>query len=55
MSETETSGLGALITLFYEQFLSLYKDEDLAAVAAAATINELLARNPPSDEFEVAA
>lgn len=34
--------LGELITVFYEEYLALYGDEDLASVAAAATINEML-------------
>jgi hypothetical protein len=34
--------LGDLIGLFYQEFLTLYGDEELASVAAAATINEIL-------------
>ena len=34
--------LGDLIGLFYQEFLALYGDEELASVAAAATINEIL-------------
>jgi hypothetical protein len=34
--------LGDLIGLFYREFLILYGDEELASVAAAATINEIL-------------
>jgi hypothetical protein len=34
--------LGDLIGLFYREFLTLYGDEELASVAAAATINEIL-------------
>ena len=61
--ERETSidtpmNLGDLINLFYREFLAVYGDEELASVAAAATINELLAessvanspRNYPSEE-----
>ena len=40
--------LGDLITLFYEEYLALYGDEDMASVAAAATINDILAE--PSSE-----
>ena len=40
--------LGDLITLFYEEYLALYGDEDIASVAAAATINDILAE--PSSE-----
>jgi hypothetical protein len=40
--QTQTT-LGELITLFYDEYLALYRDEDLASVATAATINEMLA------------
>lgn len=40
--DNDTS-LGDLITLFYEEYLAIYGDEELASVAAAATINDLLA------------
>jgi len=43
MSHNESVSLGDLIALFYEEFLALYRDENLASVAAAANINELLA------------
>lgn len=39
----EKVSLGDLVNLFYEEFLALYGNEELAAAAAAATINELLA------------
>ena len=42
MTETRTT-LGDLITLFYEEYLAVYGDEELASVAAAATINDMLA------------
>jgi hypothetical protein len=42
MNHSETLTLGELISLFYEEYLALYGDEELASVAAAATINELL-------------
>lgn len=38
-----TIELGDLMSALYEEFLSFYKDEELAAVATAATINEILA------------
>ena len=50
MTTTHTN-LGELISLFYEEFLALYGDEDVAAVAAAATINDLLLA-PDEDTFE---
>jgi len=40
--------LGDLINLFYEEYLALYGDEDIASVAAAATINDILS-DPSSD------
>ncbi|MBW1877881.1 MAG: hypothetical protein JRI25_17805 [Deltaproteobacteria bacterium] len=40
--ENKQTTLGELISLFYEEYLSLYGDSELASVATAATINELL-------------
>lgn len=40
---TAHTNLGELITLVYDEFLALYGDPDVASVAAAATINDLLA------------
>jgi len=34
--------LGDLISLIYDEYLGLYGDEDIAAVAAAATINDMI-------------
>lgn len=42
MHTTETT-LGELISTLYEEFLAMYGDEELASVAAAAVINDLLA------------
>ena len=42
MTQTTVS-LADLITLFYDEYLALYGDEELASVAAAATINDILA------------
>lgn len=39
----ETTNLGELIAYFYDQFIELYGDPDLASVAAAAVINDMLA------------
>ncbi len=46
--------LGDLINLFYQEYLALYGDEELASVAAAATINEMLSEsiNDTSDAAE---
>lgn len=41
--------LGELITLFYEEYLERYGDEELASVATAASINELLI---PHDQLD---
>lgn len=43
MTQTTTLSLAELISMVYEEFLAIYEDEDLASVAAAATINDLLA------------
>lgn len=42
MSTSQTT-LGDLIASVYDEFLSLYGDEELASVATAAVINDLLA------------
>jgi hypothetical protein len=50
--------LGDLINLFYEEYLALYGDEDIASVAAAATINDILsdhASERSANEEEAAA
>jgi hypothetical protein len=39
---TTTTTLGDLISVLYEEFLAVYGDEELASVAVAATINDLL-------------
>ena len=35
--------VGDLVNLFYAEFMAIYGDEELAQVATAATINDLLA------------
>jgi hypothetical protein len=52
--------LGDLINLFYQEYMALYGDEELASVAAAATINEMLSESiasntMPSEEEKVEA
>ncbi len=42
MTTTIDTDLGELISSFYEHFLAMYGDEELAAVATAAVINDLL-------------
>ena len=55
MPHSETVTLGDLISLIYEEFLALYGDEDLASVAAAATINEILANRARNEHCGEAA
>jgi hypothetical protein len=50
----KTIPLGDLMQIFYEEYLTLYGDEDIASVAAAATINDILnsdgrSTDPPKD------
>jgi hypothetical protein len=40
---TSTASIGELINIFYQHFIELYGDEELASVATAAVINDLLA------------
>lgn len=54
-SERLETTLGDLITLFYDEYMALYGDEDLAAVAAAASINELLMDAEPDEATDAAA
>jgi hypothetical protein len=42
--ETRQTTLGDLISLFYDEFMEQYGDPELASVAAAAVINDLLSR-----------
>jgi hypothetical protein len=42
MTTTIDTNLGDLISKFYEHFLAAYGDEELASVATAAVINDIL-------------
>ena len=42
MAHQSKMTLGELISFLYEEYLDVYGDEDLASVAAAATINKLI-------------
>lgn len=42
MTTTLDTNLGELINNFYTHFLAMYGDEELASVATAAVINDLL-------------
>ncbi len=44
--------LGSLISALYEEFLEIYGDEDIAAVATAATVQDLLAEAAMADEAQ---
>lgn len=45
-----TPDLGALITLFYDEYMALYGDPELASVAAAETINSILEQRRAAQE-----
>lgn len=53
MTRTIETTLGELIRFFFEQFLSEYGDEEIASVATAAIISDILASEP--EPFEDAA
>ncbi len=42
MNARTNTTLGDLITALYDEFMAIYQDEQLASVAVAATINDLL-------------
>ena len=39
------TNIGELISIFYQHFIELYGDEELASVATASIINELLSED----------
>ncbi len=41
-TDSSGTGLGVLITMFFNEFMEMYGDEELASVATAAVINDLL-------------
>ncbi len=45
MTHTLDTNLGDLISEFYEHFLAAYGDEELASVATAAVINDLIGQS----------
>ena len=47
MTRELNTNIGELISLFYQEFLALYGDKELASVATATVITDLL-----SDEYE---
>jgi hypothetical protein len=44
MSQDIHTSLGDLISVLYEEFLAVYGDPDIASVATAATINDMIAQ-----------
>lgn len=50
MTTTINTNLGELITQFYGEFLAMYGDEELASVATAAVINDLLVQASASSQ-----
>ena len=46
MTREVNTDIGELISLFYQEFLSLYNDEELASIATATVITDLLAGEP---------
>ncbi len=51
---TTQTNLGELISTIYEEFLAQYGDEELASVATAAVINDVLSRSPNAQRGEAA-
>ncbi len=39
---TPENNLGTIITRLYEEFLEIYRDEEIASIATASVINDLL-------------
>lgn len=54
MTRTQTD-IGELIRIFFEQFMAVYGDEDIASVATAAMINDLLTAEAPDARVAAAA
>jgi len=52
MSQSIDLTLGEVISSLYEAYLESYQDEDLASVATAATINDLLAEAAEPERVE---
>lgn len=54
MIETPTT-LGEMMMALYDEYLAIYGDSDLAAVATAATVNELLGEQSADSRLAEAA
>lgn len=44
MTQQNHTNLGDLISMFFNEFMEMYGDEELASVATAAVINDLLSQ-----------
>lgn len=55
MTRTFHLTLGELISTMYEEFMDIYGDEELASVAVAAVINDLLSSEVEPERQELAA
>jgi len=42
MTQYTNTTLGEVISMLYDEYMEIYNDEELASVATAATINDLL-------------
>jgi hypothetical protein len=51
MTREINTNIGELISLFYQEFLALYGDADIASVAASTVITELLAAEQAESEI----
>lgn len=54
MTHPSNLTLGDLITVLYDEFLAVYGDEEIASVAVAATINDLLVEGAASSRGDPA-
>lgn len=50
MTQTMTTSLGELIAQVYEELLALYGDPDIASVATASIINDMMTRPLGTDD-----
>ncbi len=49
MFQSTRTSLGDLIVALYDEYLEVYGDPDVASVAAAATLNELLGESDAAE------
>ena len=55
MTTQVNTNIGELIAVFFAQFMELYGDEELASIATAAVINDLLSSDTEVPPRRVAA